>query len=589
MALAQRLFGDWTGEVTPQTLRHDALAGLLGAILVLPQAVAFAALAGLPPQMGLYSAIVPCAVAALFGSSRHVMSGPTNANSLALVAALGPLALAARVDYIELALATTVLVGALQCLVGGLRLGAIANFISPAALQGFTSGAALLIAVFGLQNMLGLPAGTHRSGNWLAAVWAQPIHATALAVGVVTIVVTLLARRLAPRWPFMLIGLAAGTALAQALTRTSGAAPVALLGPVAASLPPFHLPALPVARLPELLSALAPVVLALTILALGQSISIAKAVAERSGQRIDANREFMGQGLSNVVGGLFSCYVSCGSLNRSMPNYEAGAKTPLAAVFAAVLLLALLWLAAPLVALLPMAAVGGLLIVVAVSLLDLPAWRRTAAASRTDFWVALATAASMLVLRVETAILIGTGMSLVAYLYHTAYPAMRTMGFDSMAPDRRFVVRDDTPGALPECPHIKLLRMEGSVYFGAAAHVADTLHALRQRPDAQKHLLVMAKSMNFIDAAGDAVWQRELRARRAIGGDLHFHRPRPQVMQMWQRTGFLDALGRDHIHPDKRSAIAAIYERLDPALCAACTARVTWECAQRAAARQAGS
>ncbi|MBE7416170.1 MAG: SulP family inorganic anion transporter [Ideonella sp.] len=592
MTLVQRLFGDWTGETTPQTLRHDALAGLLGAILVLPQAVAFAALAGLPPQMGLYSAIVPCVVAALFGSSRHVMSGPTNANSLALVAALGPLALASKVDYIELALLTTVLVGLLQCLVGGLRLGAIANFISPAALQGFTSGAALLIAVFGLQNMFGLPQGTHRSGNWLAAVIAQPIHTTALAVGIVTIVVTLLARRLAPRWPSMLLGLVAGTLLAQVVTRASAGASagvqVDLLGPVAASLPPFHLPALPAARLPELLSALAPVVLALTILALGQSISIAKAVAERSGQRIDANREFIGQGLSNVVGGLFSCYVSCGSLNRSLPNYEAGAKTPLASVFAAVLLLALLWLAAPLVALLPMAAVGGLLIVVAALLLDLPAWRRTAAASRTDFWVALATAASMLVLRVETAILLGTGMSLVAYLYHTSRPAMRTMGFDTMAPHRRFVVRDDTSDALPECPHIKLLRMEGSVYFGAAAHVADTLHALREQPRAQKHLLVMAKSMNFIDAAGDAVWQRELRVRRAMGGDLYFHRPRPQVMRMWQRTGFLDALGRDHIHPDKRSAIAAIYDRLDPALCATCTARVTWECARRAAAQADG-
>jgi SulP family sulfate permease len=174
-------------------------------------------------------------------------------------------------------------------------------------------------------------------------------------------------------------------------------------------------------------------------------------------------------------------------------------------------------------------------------------------------------------------------MSLVAFLYHTAHPAMRTMGFDTMATDRRFVVRDDTPGALPECPHIKLLRMEGSVYFGAAAHVADTLHALRTSPDAPKHLLVMAKSMNFIDVAGDAVWLDELRARRAMGGDLYFHRPRPQVMAMWQRTGFLDALGRDHVYPDKRTAIASIYARLGPDACIGCRSRTTWECAAHAA------
>jgi SulP family sulfate permease len=125
--------------------------------------------------------------------------------------------------------------------------------------------------------------------------------------------------------------------------------------------------------------------------------------------------------------------------------------------------------------------------------------------------------------------------------------------------------------------------MEGSVYFGAAAHVADTLHALRALPDAPKHLLVMAKSMNFIDVAGDTVWHDELRARRAMGGDLYFHRPRPQVMAMWQRTGFLDALGRDHVYPDKRTAIASIYARLGPAACTGCRSRATWECAAHAA------
>ena len=181
----------------------------------------------------------------------------------------------------------------------------------------------------------------------------------------------------------------------------------------------------------------------------------------------------------------------------------------------------------------------------------------------------------MLVVRVEMAILIGTGLSLVAYLYRTSRPAMRTMGFDSMAPDRRLIVIDDEPKALPECPQIKLLRMEGPIYFGAAAHVADTLHALRERHPGQKHLLVMAKSMNFIDVAGDTVWRDELRARRAMGGDLWFHRPRPQVLQMWRRTGFLDLLGEDHVFPDKATALAGIYARIDPALCRSCTARVT--------------
>jgi sulfate permease, SulP family len=133
-------------------------------------------------------------------------------------------------------------------------------------------------------------------------------------------------------------------------------------------------------------------------------------------------------------------------------------------------------------------------------------------------------------------------------------------------------------GSLPECPQLKLLRMEGSIYFGATQHVADTLHDLRMAPQAPKHLLVMAKSMNFIDLAGAELWQSELVARRAMGGDLHFHRPRPQVLEMWERTGFIDALGPDHIHPDKRTAIARIFQTLDPQICRTCRARIFWEC-----------
>src|SRR5262245_44867850 len=153
-----RLFGEWVGQVSRVTLRADVVAGLLGALLVLPQGIAFATLAGLPPQYGLYTAVIPCAVAALFGSSWHVMSGPTNANSLALFAMLAPLALPGSSDYIDLALTITVLVGLLQLAVGVLRLGSLANFISPAALLGFTGGAAALIAIYALRDLFGFGA-----------------------------------------------------------------------------------------------------------------------------------------------------------------------------------------------------------------------------------------------------------------------------------------------------------------------------------------------------------------------------------------------------------------------------------------------
>ncbi|RDH96267.1 SulP family inorganic anion transporter [Caldimonas thermodepolymerans] len=575
--LSRRLRDSWVATVSPLTLRQDLVAGLLGALLVLPQGIAFATLAGLPPQYGLYTAIVPCIVAALFGSSRHVVSGPTNANSLALFAMLSPLAAPFTPSYIELALVVTVLVGVMQALIGGLRLGTLANFISPAALLGFTSGAAVLIAVHALKDLLGFGA---EAGSSAPAVLqhvvthlgqAQP---AALLVGGVTLAAALAVRHLRRGWPYLLVGLAAGTLCAALLAGRDGAAAVRTLGALPSALPAFHVPEVDWQAVPELVG----LAFALTIVALGQSISIAKAVAARSGQRIDANREFIGQGLSNIVGGFFSCYVSCGSLNRSVPNLEAGARTPLAAVFSALWLLGLVALSAGALARIPFAAIAGLLLLVAWTLFDLPRWRRLARLNRTEFGIAAATLAATVAIRLEIAILLGTILSLVSYLYRTSRPAMRTMGFDTMAPERPFVVVDDTPQALPECPQVKLLRMEGSVYFGAVQHVADRLHELRAAPDAPRHLLVMAKSMNFIDLAGDELWQAELMARRAQGGDLYFHRPRPQVMQMWQRTGFLELLGRDHVFPDKRTAIATVFGKLDPRICAACRARVFWEC-----------
>lgn len=571
-----RLFGDWVAEVDSRTLKADALAGLLGALLVLPQGVAFATLAGLPAEYGIYSAIVPCVLAALLGSSRHVMSGPTNANSLALFAVLAPLAVAGTPAYIELALAVTVLVGLLQLAVGLLRLGALANFISPSALFGFTSGAAVLIALHALVDALGLAIEGHGTADTAAGIVKNlgQAQAGAIAVAVATIAVTLAVRRWDRRKPHMLAGLAAGTLAAYAWNALRPEGAVALLGSLAQPWPPFHVPEVPWRLLPDLVGLAVP----LTIVALAQSISIAKAVAARSGQAIDANREFIGQGVSNAVGGLFSSYLSCGSLNRSLPNFEAGARTPLASVFSAVLLIVLVLLSAPLLARIPHAAIAGLLLVVAWGLLDVARWKKLLRVDRIEVLIAAATLVATVFIRMEIAILLGTLLSLGGYLHRTSRPAMRTMGFEADDPARHFVPLEGQGGTLPECPQLKLLRMEGSVYFGAAVHVADRLHALRAAPDAPAHLLVMSKSMNFVDHAGVEVWEHELRRRRQIGGDLYFHRPRPQVMEAWTRTGFLDELGADHIFPDKQSAIHEIYQRLDPDICRTCTVRCFLEC-----------
>ncbi|MFM2403209.1 MAG: hypothetical protein RL223_1089, partial [Pseudomonadota bacterium] len=358
-----RLRPAWADGLDAAGLRADALAGLLSALLVLPQAIAFATLAGLPPQHGLYAAVLPCIVAALAGSSRHVVTGPTNANSLALAAMLAPLLPGVAPGsplWVQTALALTLLVGLLQTATGALRLGAIAHFISPTALLGFSSGAALLIVVHALPDLAGVPAsalyGLATAPERLGTVLTQAPGA--LLTGLLTLALAAGLRAWRPRWPFMLIALGAGTAagalLQAAVARgTLGPAwPLTVLGPLPSAIPPLAWPDLPAARWSELLGAAA----ALTVVALAQSIAIAKAVAERSGQRIDANREFLGQGLANLAAGVSGGYVSCGSLNRSLPNLEAGARTPLAAVFAGLAVVPLVAFSAPLLAHIPMAA-----------------------------------------------------------------------------------------------------------------------------------------------------------------------------------------------------------------------------------------
>ena len=211
--------------------------------------------------------------------------------------------------------------------------------------------------------------------------------------------------------------------------------------------------------------------------------------------------------------------------------------------------------------------------------IDLPAaelWRE----GRSDFAIAGVTALATVTIRIEMAIVLGTILSLVTYLHRTSRPSMRVMGFDSTAPERPFVVRADVPAALPECPQLKMIRMEGEVYFGAVSHVADHLRELRSAPGHARHLLVMAKSMNFIDLPAAELWRAELVARRAMGGDLYFHRPRPPVLELWDHVGYTAELGQDHIFATKRIAIATIFERLDHRICAHCSVRVFSECAQ---------
>ena len=554
---AARILGPWVWALNRGTVRADAQAGLVGALIVLPQGIAFAALAGLPPAWGLYTSIVPCIVAALAGSGRLLVSGPSNAISLALASMLAPLAAVDNPAYPLLALAVTLAVGILQATLGLLRLGAITNFISPTVMLGFLTGAAVLIGV--------------HAGRDMSASWPE------FAIGAATVATALLAKRWLGSGQHLLAALVVGSLGAYGMTRLFDL-PTVLVGALPQTLPKLNAP--PVSW--DEIRKLGGIAFALAIISLGQTVAIGRALANRYGEQFDPNRECLGQGLSNIAGAMFSCMVSSGSINRTAMNEQSGARTPLAAVFSGLLVIILLVIASPILAYISVAAIAGLLLVVAGGLLDQAQWRRVLRLDRTEAAIAIGTFIATLTFSLDAAILGGVAASLVTYLYHSARPSMRTMGFNKSFEDderRPFVIIDGAPsGTWPECPQLKLLRMEGSVYFGAVAHVAEHLHILRTEPTPAKRLIVMTKGMTTIDMAGAEMWDAELLRRRAMGGDLYFHRPRPQVLSVWKRSGFIDRIGRDHIFASKRSAIATIVPRLEDDICASCTVRVFDEC-----------
>ena len=582
----------WWRLVDRRSTRSDLVAGIVGAIFVLPQGLAFATLAGMPPQYGLYCAMVPTAVSALFGSSLHTVSGPTNAVSLFVFATLSPLAHPESPEYVSLALTLALLSGATMVALGLLRMGALINFVSNDVIVGFTAGVGILIIVSQLGNFSGipLPRGAPLPDTLKAlAQGAHELRPWVVAVSMATLVIAVASRRWVPRVPYMIVSILAGSIAAYVLNRWLGAGQTGIntIGALPRILPPLSHPAFSLDRFAPLAAS----AIALTVISLTQAISIARAIALKSGQRIDADQEFIGQGLGNIAASFFSGFPTTASVNRSGPNFESGARTPLAAVFAALLLAAIVLLLAPLAAYLPLAAMAGSLFLVAWGLIDFHRIRAAMRTSRGSVAVILATFLATLLLPIEFAVLTGVFVSLMLYLYRTSRPTMRSLVPDARHPSRKFA---EVEGDLQECPQAKILRIEGSIYFGAVNHVETHFETLREVRPEQKHLLVMAKSINFVDMAGAEVLMTEARRRRASGGGLYFYSLRQPVESMLRRGGYIHDIGEDHIFHSRGQAIAGVFARLDRSICARCTARIFLECqalpppAQAAPAAAAG-
>jgi len=570
-------FLSWWPRVTRQTLRADATAGLISAIVVLPQGVAFATLAGMPPEYGLYCAMVPAMIAALFSSSWHTVSGPTNAVSLFVLATVSPLATPGSDQYISLVLTLSLMTGVIMLAMGSLRLGRLVNFISHTVVVGFTAGAGTLIFASQLRNFFGIdaPAG----GSCLTTVqgFAQrlsELNPYVVLVAVITLLSGALSRRFFSKVPYMIVALVAGGGAAFALNSWLGAehTGIRVLGALPGTLPRLSHPDLSADTLKSLMG----IAFGVTVLSLTEATSIARAIALRSGQRIDGNQEFIGQGLANVVASFFSGYPTSASFNRSGINYEAGARTPLAAAFSAPFLIAILFLVGPLVAYIPIASMAALLFMVAWGLFDVHAMRIISRTSRSEALVLMFTYAATLLMNLEMAILTGVMLSLIVYLNRTSRPQMRTLVPDPRHAERRFGPVAD---GLAECPQTKIMSIEGSIYFGAVDHVESHMDTLRDAAREQKQLLLVCRNINFIDVAGAEALAHEARKRRWDGGRLYLYGLRQPVEDVLTNSGLAAEIGEDQIFRSKREAIATVFGRLDRSICARCNARIFEECA----------
>ncbi|MGN8123063.1 SulP family inorganic anion transporter [Pseudomonas sp. 22082] len=494
-------FLTWLPRQTRASVGRDLVVGLSGAILALPQSIAYALIAGLPPEYGLYAAIVPVLIACLWGSSWHLICGPTAAISIVLFASVSPLAVPASQDYITLILLLTFLAGIFQWLLGLLRFGALVNFVSHSVVLGFTLGAAVVIAIGQLPNLLGLDLPAKATA--LASLMDLLRHLGAvdkpsLILGVATVVVGALLKQWLPRWPTLLMTLVLGSLAVWLWPAMFGH--VQLVSAFVGRLPPFS--GLPLDM--DLILRLLPSAVAVGMLGLVTSLSIARSISARSQQLLDANQEVRAQGLSNIVGAFFSGSLSAGSFTRSGLSYEAGACSPLAGVFSAVWVALFAIFGAGLIAHIPIPAMAGSILLIAWGLVDHRGIRALLRVSRAEFVVMGLTCIATLLLELQTAIYAGVLASLFFYLKRTSQPRVQHW-------------RDGEDD---------VLRVGGSIFFGASHYLQVRLQRMHGA-----RVVIEAQQINFIDYSGVEMLHQE--ARRLLRQDrsLTLRQARPQVVE----------------------------------------------------------
>lgn len=554
-------------------LSADLMAGLTVGFVMLPQAIAYALIAGLPAQTGLYSAIVGSIVGVLWGSSWHLQTGPSNAVSLLVLSTLSAIPAIANgsvAEYVAAAALLAVMVGIVRLIMGLAHLGNLVNFVSDSVVMGFTIGAGILIGVGQIQHLLRLD--LDKNIHFITRIIqlfsrSATTHLPTLLLGLFTIVVILILKKITPKLPATLLSIVISSIIVWALSLHEQG--VATLGVLPRSLPPFKMPPFDYDLFSDLVSG----AIAISLIGLVEVTSISRSIASRSGQHLDANQEFIGQGLSNIATGFFSGYASSGSFTRSAINYESGAKTPLAIIVSAIFVMIMMLLFAPLALYLPRAALAGVIMYAAYHMVDPADIKRILNTSKGDSKIMVATVLATLLLPLKFAVLSGIIVSLIIYLNRTSQPAVH-----EVTPDKDFIhlIHGDNPQI---CPQLSILEIKGSLYFGATQYVIDEIRAHHERYPEQKLLLLRMNRVNIMDLSGLNAMESIVRLYREHGGDVYISEIRGEVWRVMKGGGFVEFLGRDHFVSKERAIAHIFYQVMDPAVCIYnCPHRVWREC-----------
>ncbi|MEX0900090.1 MAG: SulP family inorganic anion transporter [Gammaproteobacteria bacterium] len=553
----------------PKVLRTETLTGIYLALILIPQAAAYAQLAGLPPEVGLAAACLPVAVTALFGVARPLQGGPTALVALMTAAALGPLAVAGGAVWIAYALTLSLLIGLFQVAVGLLRLGQLVNFLANPVAAGFASAAAIIIATSQLGSLFGIDQpreGWHFLGvGYVMLHIVDSVHWQTVALGALTALLIILVRRVKPRLPAYLIAI--GIATVVSWLTAFGANGGDIVGKLPVGLPPFGLPSLAVWTLADLLLPAA------TIAMIGfvETATVTRTLAARSRQPMDFNHEMIGQGLANITAGVAGGHPVSSSLTRSHYAWESGARTGFAALVAAVVVGITILFAAPLFEHVPRVALAVVIVLAIRRLVSFVPLKRAFQARRQDgitgivtFLLTLAVAPAL-----HQAVLVGVLLSLGLFLYRSMTPHAVVLG---RHPDG--TLRNADLFRLPPCDQITIVRFDGPLYFANAGHFSDHVLAAMAAKPSLRYLIIDCSGIAEIDATGEQVLADVLQELSEAGVMLVLCSVRSAVRDVLHRTGLLEKIGEEPIRRDADDALAWVWPKLEPGHKDRCPLRV---------------